>query len=135
MTRTTKSHLPAEWKGAERSEEETEVRGGDGSGTGGGGECARGKEKRDLCGATGVDGTGVGGVSGDGVNVGRGGATGGNKGFITARITLNFVAAPGHTAPPPQPVEYRMDMSSRQGSQEIAVFLGEVNYNDAGGTT
>lgn len=49
--------------------------------------------------------------------------------FLTAVISLSFVAPPGHTAPNPQTVEYRMDLTASESSQEIEVFLGEVDYN------
>ncbi|CAM9535252.1 unnamed protein product [Laminaria digitata] len=48
--------------------------------------------------------------------------------FISAVLRLSFVAAPGHPAPEPQSVEYRMDLSKRDGSKEVSVFLGEVDY-------
>lgn len=43
-------------------------------------------------------------------------------------LRLNFVAAPGHPAPEPQSVEYRMDLSKSEGSKKVEVFLGEVAY-------
>lgn len=143
MTRTTKSPLPAKWKEAGRSEEKTESTGdaSSSSSRGGVGECAGGKEGNVKCGALGVRGVGVrgsvgdDGVGGGGVGSGSVGAAYGGEGFITAVISLSFVAAPGHAAPGPQVMEYRMDLSSRQGSQEVKVFLGEGDYNDAGGNT
>lgn len=128
VARTTKSPLPAECTDGGRAEEETETRGYAGSGSGGGG-CARGEEGNAEYGATGDDDIDVRG-SGAGVSAG-----GGSERVITAVITLSFVAAPGRTAPDPRAVEYRMDLSSREGSQEVSVFLGEVDYNDAGGGT
>jgi len=48
--------------------------------------------------------------------------------FISALLRFTFVAAPGHSAPEPQSVKYRMDLSKREGSKEVPVFLGEVVY-------
>ena len=135
VTRTIKSPLPAESGKGGRLEEGAEVAGdaSGSSGGGGGGECAAQKEGGVGCG---VDVGGVGddyGVVG-GVDVGGGGdaAAGGSERFITAVISLTFVAPPGHAAPDSQTMEYRLDLFSRQGSQEVAVFLGEVDYNGAG---
>lgn len=127
MSRTTKSRLPA----GGRLEEATEVGGGGSSSGSGGSDCARGTEEVVESGAMGVDGVEIGGLGVFGLE----GATGGSEGIITAVITLSFVAAPGRAAPKPQALQYRMDLSSGQGSQDVAVFLGEVDYNDAGGAT
>ncbi|CAN0081010.1 unnamed protein product [Pylaiella littoralis] len=50
--------------------------------------------------------------------------------FMTVVLALSFVAPPGHTTPKPLTVEYRMDLAASEGSQEVEVFLGEVDYND-----
>lgn len=55
----------------------------------------------------------------------------GSSFILTAVLRLCFVAAPGHPAPEPQSVEYRMNLSKSEGSQEVPVFLGQVDYNDS----
>lgn len=138
VVRVTKSHLPAKPREGVRSDDEAEDRGGGSTTSGGGGDCAKGKEENVEHGALGGDG-GVGGVDGvivGGVDVGGridAAADAGDR-FITAFISLSFVAPPGRAAPEAQSVKYRMDLSLRQGSQEVAVFLGEADYSDAGGT-
>lgn len=56
------------------------------------------------------------------------GGGGKNAEIVTAVIRLSFVAPPGHAAPDPQTVEYRMDLSLSEGSQEVSVSLGQVDY-------
>lgn len=92
--------------------------GGAGGGVGGGVDAGAGVDIDVRVGA---------GANGDAES---GGGCGGSE-FMTAVLTLSFVAPPGHTAPEPQTVEYRMDLTASEGSQEIEVFLGEVDYNDA----
>eukprot|EP00904_Undaria_pinnatifida_P005229 jgi/Undpi1/1836/HiC_scaffold_12.g05223.m1 len=55
----------------------------------------------------------------------------GSSFILTAVLRLCFVAAPGYPAPEPQSVEYRMNLSKSEGSQEVPVFLGQVDYNDS----
>lgn len=146
VARTTKSkslHLPPEGSGRARSKE-----GNLGSGTGvqGGAVRAVGGGDHKGCDAdVGAHGAAVGGTeSFDSVDDagdsggGRGGASGvdvgsprRSGGMIVAVLKISFVAAPGHTAPKPQTLEYRIDLSVGEGSQEIEVVLGEVDYNVA----
>lgn len=60
-------------------------------------------------------------------------STGGGSDLITAIVNLRFVAAPGHAAPKPQAVTYRMGLFASEGSQEVPVFLGEVDFMAAAG--
>lgn len=147
MARTTKSPFLAERRGAGQTKEGTEV-GGCGNGRSGGGDCC-GDVEYAAVGVGDTDVRDVGGRVGVGIERlaerpavdkppqpgGNDDATGGVERFITAVISLSFVAAPGRAAPEPRVVEYRMDLSSRHGWQDVAVFLGEVDYNDAGGAT
>ncbi|CAN0028775.1 unnamed protein product [Scytosiphon promiscuus] len=78
-------------------------------------------------------GEGGGFVSDRSVNGGVGGCGSGGEDdseVVTSVLRLSFVAAPGRAAPLPQTVEYRIDLSKSAGSREIAVFLGEVDYNE-----
>lgn len=73
----------------------------------------------------GVGGNAAGGGASDGGSCGGPGS----GELLTAVLRLSFVAAPGHRAPLPQTVEYKIDLCKSEGSLEVVVFLGEVDYN------
>lgn len=57
------------------------------------------------------------------------GGTGQGITTVPVAFVFTFVAAPGHSPPPSKDVEYPMDLSKREGTLIVPVFLGEVDYS------
>ncbi|CAM9384627.1 unnamed protein product [Ectocarpus sp. 12 AP-2014] len=127
VAKTTKCRRLSLGTGVVRSKERIEAGGGSSDGI-----ISRGgeeEEKRPLESEGSHVESAAGGGKGGGSNSIAVGGGGGE--YIRAALTLSFVAAPGHAAPEPQTVEYRVDLSASEGSQEVSVSLGEVDYNDS----